>query len=109
MDFQLLRCRHIGPSACYLEAIRKLEISVAISNIYIPIYRGFLGWGGVPENTLGRILKSCSIFLQDALYTGRREQDVRASESWDMDVTSFAVPYDIKTFRSLLEHHNSEI
>ena len=56
-----------------------------------------------------RILESCSIFLQDALYTGRREQDVLASESWDMDVTSFAVPYGTKTFRSLLENHNSEI
>ena len=109
MDFQLLRCRHIGSPPCYLDTIRKLEISVAISNIYIPIYRGFLGWGGVPENTLGRMSERRRFFLPVAVKTGRREQDVRASKRWDMDVTSFAVPYDIKTFRSLLENHNSEI
>ena len=108
MDFQLLRCRHIGSPPCYLETIRKLEISLAIINIYSDL-SGISCLGRASENTLGRILESCSIFLQGALYTGRREQDVRASESWDMDVASFAVPYDIKTFRSLLENHNSEI
>jgi len=61
------------------------------------------------EDILVRILESCSIFLQGALYTGRREQDVLASKRWDTDVTSFAVPYDIKSLRSLLENHNSEI
>ena len=55
-----------------------------------------------------RILESCSIFLQDAEPLGRREQDVRASKRWDMDVTSFAVPYDTYIFCDLLENHDAE-
>ena len=79
------------------------------SEIYIVFSLGISWLGGVSENILVRILESCSIFLQDALCTGRREQDVLASESWDMDVTSFAVPYGTITIRGLLENHDMEI
>ena len=72
-------------------------------------FAGFLARGGASEDILGRILESCIIFLQGAETLGRREQDVRASKRWDMDVTSFAVPYGTEIYRSLLENHNSEI
>ena len=70
-----------------------------------------LGISWLGEGCLGYFgahSESRRFFLQGAEYTGRREQDVRASESWDMDVTSFAVPYVIVTYGGLLENHGSK-
>ena len=57
---------------------------------------------------LVRMSERRRFFLQVAVKTGRREQDVRASKRWDMDVTSFAVPYGIYIFCDLLENHDAE-